>query len=96
MKKFLLSCFLALSIGASAQYSYIGDFENPGYSATIYKQFGGGSQFTGAACNGDNGGRLLTTAAISSTGYMVDLTTIGQTGNGQKVDFSVGYKKPVE
>lgn len=93
MKKFLLSCFLALSIGASAQYSYIGDFENPGYSATIYKQFGGGSQFTGAACNGDNGGRLLTTAAISSTGYMVDLTTIGQTGNGQKVDFSVGYKK---
>ena len=93
MKKFLLSCFLALGIGASAQYSYMGDFENPGYSPTIYKQFGGGSQTPVAACNGDNGGQLLTTASITSTGYMVDLTTIGQTNNGQKVDFSVGYKK---
>ena len=93
MKKFLLSCFLALGIGASAQYSYMGNFENPDYSPTIYKQFGGGSQFTGAACNGDNGGRLLTTPTISQTGYMVDLSTIGQTGNGQKIDFTVSYKK---
>ena len=93
MKKFLLSCFLALGIGASAQYNYMGDFETPGFSTAIYKQFGGGSQFAGAACNGANGGRLLPTASIASTGYMVDLSLIGQNNNGQKVDFSVSYKK---
>ena len=95
MKKFLLSCFLALGIGASAQYSYTGDFENPGYNTTIYKQFGGGTQQAAAACNGAFGGRLLPTATITQTGYMVDLSTLGQTNNGQKIDFSVSYKKAV-
>lgn len=95
MKKFLLSCCLALGIGASAQYTYTGDFENPGFNSTIYKQFGGGSQFAGAACNGAFGGRLLTTASIAQTGYMVDLSTIGQTNNGQKADISVSYKKAI-
>ena len=93
MRKFLLSCFLALGIGASAQYSYTGDFENPGFNTTIYKQFGGGTQLAAAACNGGFGGRLLPTASISSTGYMIDMSTIGQTGNGQKIDVSVNYKK---
>ena len=93
MKKFLLSCFIALGITSSAQYNYMGDFENPGFSPTTYKQFGGGSQFAGAACNGGFGGQLLPTAAITQTGYMVDLNTIGQTNNGQKIDFSVSYKK---
>ena len=95
MKKFLLSCFLALGIGASAQYNYTGDFENPGYNTTIYKQFGGGTQQAAAACNGAFGGRLLPTASITQTGYMVDLSTLGQTNNGQKIDFSVSYKKAV-
>ena len=93
MKKFLLTCFLALGIGASAQYNFTGDFETPGYNTTTYKQFGGGSQFAAAACNGANGGRLLPTANITSTGFMVDLSTISQTGNGQKIDFSASYKK---
>jgi hypothetical protein len=93
MKKFLLSCFLALGISSSAQFNYSGDFENPGFSTTIYKQFGGGSQAAAAACNGAFGGQLLPTAAIAQTGYMVDLSLIGQTGNGQRVDVSVNYKK---
>ena len=93
MKKFLLSCFLALGISSSAQYSYTGDFENPGYNTTIYKQFGGGSQTAGAACQGAFGGQLLPTAAITQTGFMVDLSTIGQTNNGQRIDFRVSYKK---
>ncbi len=93
MKKFLLSCFVALGITSSAQYNYTGDFESPGFNTTTYKQFGGGSQFAAAACNGANGGRLLPTASITQTGYMVDLSTIGQTNNGQKVDISVSYKK---
>lgn len=95
MKKFLLSCCLALGIGASAQYSYVGDFENPGYSTTIYKQFGGGSQLAAASCNGSFGGRLLPTSTIANTGYMIDMSTLGQTGNGQKIDVSVNYKKLV-
>ncbi|MEC5158317.1 GEVED domain-containing protein [Chryseobacterium sp. MP_3.2] len=93
MKKFLLSCFLALGISSSAQYTYTGDFENPGYNTTIYKQFGGGSQTAGAACQGGFGGQLLTTASLSQTGFMIDLSTIGQTSNGQRVDFRVSYKK---
>ena len=93
MKKFLLSCFLALGITSSAQFNYTGDFENPGFNATIYKQFGGGSQQATAACNGAFGGQLLPTATIAQTGYMIDLSTISQTGNGQKVDVSVSYKK---
>ena len=56
MKKLLLSCFLALGFGANAQYAYVGNFEDPGYNTTIYKQFGGGSRTTAAACNGMNGG----------------------------------------
>ena len=93
MKKFLLSCFLALGFGANAQYAYVGNFEDPGYNTTIYKQFGGGSRTTAAACNGTNGGQLAISSSATQTGYMIDLSEIGQTGNGQKIDVSVGYKK---
>lgn len=93
MKKILLSCCLALGIGTSAQYNYVGDFENPGFNTTTYKQFGGGTQAAAAACNGAFGGQLLTTAAISQTGFMVDLSTLPQTNNGQKADISISYKK---
>ena len=95
MKKFLLSCFIALGITSNAQYTYTGDFEDPGYNTTVYKQFGGGSRTTAAACNGTNGGQLAISSTVTQTGYMVDLSTIGQTGNGQKIDVSVGYKKAV-
>ena len=93
MKKFLLSCFLALGFGASAQYSYTGNFEDPGFSAAIYKQFGGGTRTTAAACNGTQGGQLAISSTFTQTGYMIDLNEIGQTGNGQKLDVSFGYKK---
>lgn len=93
MKKFLLSCFLALGFGANAQYAYVGNFEDPGYNTTIYKQFGGGSRTIAAACNGTNGGQLAISSSATQTGYMIDLSEIGQTGNGQKIDVSVGYKK---
>ena len=93
MKNFLLSCFLALGIGASAQYTYVGDFENPGFNPITYKQFGGGTQAAAAACNGSFGGQLLTTATIAQTGFMVDLSTLPQTNNGQKADISISYKK---
>lgn len=93
MKKLLLGCFLALGIGASAQYSYVGNFEDPGYNTTIYKQFGGGTRTTAAACNGTYGGQLAISSSVTQTGYMVDLSTIGQTGNGQKIDVSANYKK---
>lgn len=93
MKKLLLGCFLALGIGISAQYSYVGNFEDPGYSTTVYKQFGGGSRTTTAACNGTYGGQLALSASVTQTGFMVDLSTIGQTGNGQKIDVTANYKK---
>ncbi len=93
MKKLLLSCLLGLGLTLNAQYSYTGNFENPGFSTTIYKQFGGGTQATAAACAGTYGGQLAISATYASTGYMIDLSTIGQTGNGQKVDVSVSYKK---
>lgn len=93
MKKFLLSCFLALGIGANAQYNYTGTFEDPGYNTNIYKQFGGGSRTAAAACNGAFGGQLAMSASTTSTGFMIDLSTISQTGNGQKMDVTVNYKK---
>ncbi|MGV4412760.1 GEVED domain-containing protein [Chryseobacterium sp. T1] len=91
MKKLLLSCCLALGIGANAQINYIGDFEE-GYNTTLYGQFGGGSRTTAAACSGTYGGQLAVTNA--NTGYMVVLNEItGQTNNGQQVTASVNYKK---
>lgn len=93
MKKLLLSCFLGLGLMLNAQYTYTGNFETPGYTTTIYKQFGGGTQATAAACAGTYGGQLAISSTYTSTGYMIDLSTIGQTGNGQKVDVSVSYKK---
>lgn len=93
MKKILFSFFLGLGLTLNAQYTYTGNFESPGYTTTIYKQFGGGTQATAAACAGTYGGQLAISSTYTSTGYMVDLSTISQTGNGQKVDVSVNYKK---
>lgn len=94
MKKFLLSCFVALGISSSAQYTYTGDFEASNFNTTTYAQFGGGTQTAAAACNGAFGGQLALSTTVTATGYMIDLSTlIGQTNNGQKLDFSFGYKK---
>lgn len=92
MKKFLLSCFVALGIGASAQYNYVGDFES-NYTTAIYKQFGGGSRVAAAACNGGFGGQLAISGSFPETGFLIDLAQIGQTGNGQALTVSANYKK---
>lgn len=97
MKKFLLSCFLALGFGANAQISYNANFEDagsPGYSTTLYGQFGGGTRTAAAACNGTYGGQLAIATTTTQTGYMVILNQItGQTNNGQSVSVTAGYKK---
>lgn len=72
----------------------MGDFESPGFNTTTYKQFGGGSQTAAAACNGAFGGQIAISTAVPRSGFMIDLSTLaGQTNNGQKLDFSVSYKK---
>ena len=93
MKKVLLIFLLTIGFIANAQYSYTGDFEDPGYSTTIYKQFGSGTRTAAALCNGSYGGQLAMSSTYTSTGYMIDLSQISQTGNGQKIDVSVKYKK---
>lgn len=97
MKKFLLSCCLALGFGANAQITYNADFEDagsPGYSTTLYGQFGGGTRTAAAACNGAFGGQLAIATTTAQTGYMVILNQItGQTNNGQAVNVTAGYKK---
>lgn len=97
MKKFLLSCFLALGFGANAQITYNANFEDagsPGYSTTLYGQFGGGTRTAAAACNGTYGGQLAIATTTTQTGYMVILNQItGQTNNGQSVSVTAGYKK---
>ncbi|WP_027377787.1 GEVED domain-containing protein [Kaistella palustris] len=91
MNKFLLSCFLALGIGANAQFNYNGDFEDVGAQ---YGQFGGGSVEAAAACSGSYGGQTLFTSAIASSGWMIDTSGIPQTSNGQRVSLTASYKKP--
>ncbi len=93
MKKVLFFCFAMLASVCYGQYAYTGNFEDPGYNVTTYKQFGGGSRVAAASCNGAFGGQLAISLAFPSTGYMVDLSTIGQTGNGQNIAVSVNYKK---
>ena len=95
MKKLLLSCFLALGIGANAQYNYVGDFEG---SAAIYGQFGTGSITAAAACTGSFGGQLAPTAVTTQTGWMMQLDEVtllnpAQTNNSQAATVTIGYKK---
>ncbi len=93
MRRILLSFGVMVSSIINAQYSFQGNFEDPGFNTVTYKQFGGGTRTPEAACTGSFGGQLVTTALTKNTGYMVDLSTIEQVGNGQKVDVSVSYKK---
>lgn len=96
MKKFLLSCFLALGIGASAQYNYLGNFEETDVS--IYGQFGTGTITAAAACSGGFGGQISPTAAVPQTGWMLMLDELEvaqptQTNNSQAATVSIKYKK---
>ena len=71
MKKLLLSCFLALGIGANAQFNITGDFDTNTDVTGLYGQFGGGTMTTAAACTGTYGGQLATSATVSQTGWMI-------------------------
>lgn len=94
MKKFLLSCALALGIGANAQINYQTGFEDTDYSTTLYAQFGGGTRTAAAACTGTYGGQLAISSTYTQTGYMVILNQIsGQTNNGQAMNVTASYKK---
>lgn len=93
MKKLLLSCFLALGIGANAQFNITGDFDTNTDVTGLYGQFGGGTMTTAAACTGTYGGQLATSATVSQTGWMIIPSIAGQVTNGQKVTLSVSYKK---
>lgn len=101
MKKLLLSCCLALGIGANAQISYTADFEDagsPGYNTTLYGQFGGGSRTAAAACAGAYGGQLaigstVNNAPLAQSGWMLNLDELGQATNGQQATLTVSYKK---
>ncbi len=93
MKKFLLSCFLALGIGANAQYNYTLGFEEE--SSGHFSHFGGGTVSTASAaiCTGSAGGQIAISASVTRSGFMILLDEIGQSGNGQKVDVTGKYKK---
>lgn len=94
MKKILLACFLALGIGASAQLTFNGDFEDGTYGSA-YGQFGGGTRSALAACTGLQGGALALSASQPSTGWMIQgAGLVGQTNNGQDVMVSASFKKP--
>src|SRR6218665_3261548 len=92
MKKILLTCCLALGIGASAQYNFVGDFEG---DALVYGQFGGRTITAAAACTGSLGGQLATSATVTQTGWMVQMDEAGQAalGNGQAINVTLKYKK---
>ena len=98
MKKLLLSCFLAMGMGAQAQLNYLGDFEDAS-NVGQYAQFNGGGTVTAAAaCSGVLGGQLTIAGAVTQTGWMVMNDVLeeefGQVNNGQEAVVSFNYKKP--
>ncbi|MGA9211717.1 GEVED domain-containing protein, partial [Kaistella sp.] len=98
MKKLLLSCFLALGVGASAQYNYVGDFEG---DASIYGQFGNGTITAAAACTGALGAQIASPNTASyQSGWMMQLDKVSlldpaQKNNGQAATVTINYKKAV-
>ena len=93
MKKFLLSCLVALGIGTKAQINYTADFEDPNYNTTRYVMFTGSSRTAAAACNGAFGGQILPTTTVASSGGGINLSQIAQTNLGQKLSVTANYKK---
>ncbi len=96
MKKLLLSCFIALGIGANAQYNYTGTFDD---SPDLYGQFGQGTITAAAACTGALGGQIASpNTANYQSGYMLMLDELEifdntQTNNGQAATVTMNYKK---
>lgn len=94
MKKLLLSCFLALGIGASAQYNVIENFDVPS-DGRIF--FGNGGASTTVFCSGTTSWAANISAATGNTqiGYGISFAdkAVPQTTTGQKVAVSVNYRK---
>ncbi|WP_373707796.1 GEVED domain-containing protein [Kaistella sp.] len=94
MKKFLLSCFLALGIGASAQYNILENFDTPS-DGRIF--FGNGSANTTVFCSGTTSwaANIASTAGTTQVGYAISFAdkAVPQTTTGQKVSVSVNYRK---
>ncbi|QOW11786.1 T9SS type A sorting domain-containing protein [Kaistella flava (ex Peng et al. 2021)] len=88
MKKLLLACFMALGIGASAQFNYTAD---PGTNAAAIPFAVVATPVT-AACIG-NGASQAASATNTQVGIGINLGMIGQTNNGQAATVSVSYKK---
>lgn len=93
MKKILLSCLLAVGIGANAQFNITGDFDTNTDVSGLYGQFGGGTITAAAACTGTNGGQLAISTSVTQTGWMIIPSAAGQVTNGQKVTLNISYKK---
>ncbi|WP_312766646.1 GEVED domain-containing protein [Epilithonimonas sp.] len=92
MKKLLLSCFLALGIGANAQYNYTAD---PTTDANLIYFAATPTTTTGCV-----GGGLSQTGNATNTqiGAGINLTTLTdsdplQTNNGQAATVTLSYKK---
>ncbi len=93
MKKLLLTCFLALGIGANAQLNYNGDFEDSNEVANNYSGFTGFSVTAAAACSGSYGGQLTVSATTASTGGWIETGALVPGTNGMKVNVTAKYKK---
>lgn len=93
MKKILLSLSLLLGIGASAQLSFNGDFEDGTFGGT-YGQFGGGFRTPLAMCTGTQGGEIVLSSSLPQSGWMIQgAGLVGQTNNGQALSVSASYNK---
>ncbi|WP_304344648.1 GEVED domain-containing protein [Chryseobacterium koreense] len=94
MKKLLLSCFLALGIGANAQLTLSGDFEDASFSVPgVYIQFGGGTRSAAAACSGAQGGQLAISNTVTQTGWAIVPNAAGKYDSGKDINVSINYKK---
>lgn len=95
MKKFLLSCCLALGIGANAQVLVHESFENgsvtfPGFTTTGLSNF----TLTGSTCEATVGTQALGRALSSTVATAVlDYNSGTVTSNGKKIDISLNYQQ---
>lgn len=95
MKKFLLTCSLALGIGASAQVLVHESFESGG---TVYTGFTTTNlvnyTLTGSTCEATVGTQALGRALSSTaTSAVLDYNSGTVTSNGKKIDVSVNYQQ---
>lgn len=95
MKKFLLSCSLALGIGANAQVLVHESFESGGTAYTGFTTTGlSNFTLTGSACEATVGTQALGRALSSlNTTAVLDYNSGAVTSNGKKIDVSVNYQQ---